>query len=172
MYWCDVLEQAFPGYSFVTPCMPWLLLVRSGYSLHEVSTVTPSTVTPCTQWLRLLLVRCGVQIRLRGLLPRGSGGNPLQPRRCLPSEPWLPLLRTVAHRYACQGYSFWFDIGTSLPWSYLDLYADRVRHSPCCGLRGKTCRARRNQRGCLRNTLSAVLIISMEDALCVTKFNR
>jgi hypothetical protein len=36
-------------------------------------------------------------------------------------------MSTVARQYVGQINAFWFDLGTSLPWSYLDLYADAVR---------------------------------------------
>ena len=35
-------------------------------------------------------------------------------------------LRTVSLRYVSSVNSFWFDLVTSLPWSYLDLYAYQV----------------------------------------------
>jgi hypothetical protein len=35
-------------------------------------------------------------------------------------------MREVAKRYTMSFSSFWFDLSTSLPWSYLDLYAYQV----------------------------------------------
>ena len=42
-------------------------------------------------------------------------------------------IKTIAKKYVSSINAFWFDIATSLPWSYLDYYAYRVGRCPSRG---------------------------------------